>query len=90
MRYTCSGLEIGTSTVVVLANDESLLDGKIQNTEKLLAWILVRQCISRVEIAELCSLAPSTVGQASASLTDDGLVVEYPSGVLTGQNDTLE
>ena len=72
------------SRVITLANIKSLKDVKIRNTEKVLACILEKQSISRVEIAELCGLAPSTVGQVVSSLIDADLVVEYQSGISTG------
>lgn len=70
--------------MIVLANIKSLKDIKLLNTEKVLTCILEQQSISRVEIAELCGLAPSTVGQVVSNLIDAGLVLEYQSGASTG------
>lgn len=57
---------------------------KVRNTEKVLTCILERESISRVEIAELCNLAPSTVGQVVSSLIEANLVTEYQAGISTG------
>ena len=70
--------------VIILANRKSLKDVKLHNTEKVLGCILKQKSISRIEIAELCGLAPSTVGQVVANLIDAGLILEYQSGVSTG------
>lgn len=70
--------------MITLASMKMLKDVKIRNTEKVLATILEHRGVSRVEIAELCALAPSTVGQAVASLIEMGLVEEYQSGASTG------
>lgn len=70
--------------VIILANIKSLKDIKLHNTEKVLTCILEQKSISRVEIAELCGLAPSTVGQVVSNLIEAGLVLEYQSGASTG------
>ena len=70
--------------MIILANRKSLKDVKLHNTEKVLGCILKQKSISRIEIAELCGLAPSTVGQVVANLIDAGLILEYQSGVSTG------
>ena len=70
--------------VIELANAKSLKDVKIFNTEKVLSCILERRSISRVELAEACSLAPSTIGQVVSGLVNDGLVQEYQAGASTG------
>ena len=70
--------------MIVLASIKSLKDIKLHNTEKVLSCILEQQSISRVEIAELCGLAPSTVGQVVSNLVDAGVVLEYQSGASTG------
>lgn len=67
-----------------MANSKSLKDVKMHNTETILKCILDRQSTSRVEIAELCNLAPSTVGQVVASLIESKLIVEYQAGVSSG------
>ncbi len=67
-----------------MANISSLKDIKVYNTEKVLSCILQQKSISRIEIAELCGLAPSTVGQVVAGLIETGLVLEYQSGASTG------
>lgn len=67
-----------------MSNTRSLKDVKKQNTEKVFSCILKQRDISRIEIAEMCGLAPSTVGQVVAGLIESRLVVEYQSGTSTG------
>ena len=67
-----------------MANSKSLRDVKLHNTETVLKCILDKNSTSRVEIAELCNLAPSTVGQVVASLIDSRLIVEYQAGASSG------
>jgi DNA-binding transcriptional ArsR family regulator len=67
-----------------MVNKNSLKDIKENNTAQILQCILKNGSISRIELAEVLDLSPSTVSQAVASLLEEGVIEEFREGESTG------
>lgn len=59
-------------------------EAKLKNTKKVLDTIIKYKEISRSEIASICKLAPSTVGQATANLLGHKVIEEVEEGESSG------
>lgn len=57
---------------------------KVKNTKKVLDTIIKYKGISRTEIASICDLAPSTVGQATSILLENSIIEETREGESSG------
>lgn len=67
-----------------MASIKSTKDIKKYNASLVLSCIVQHTSVSRVEIADITGLAPSTVGQAAGQLLKEGIVLEQEQGVSTG------